>query len=110
MNLHAATNFRRLQEEIDRLRAENEALRSCACADCNREVLELRDRIAELERRGLALIEALESEAKAILANVNAQENFSDPEPEERAMTNAMVRASVVMHEFKAALSGGGGA
>ncbi len=36
-------------DEIDRLRAENEALRSCACADCNREVLELRDRIAELE-------------------------------------------------------------
>jgi hypothetical protein len=39
----------RVLSERDRMRAENEALRNCACSDCNVEVLALRAALAEID-------------------------------------------------------------
>ncbi len=59
-----------LANECNRLRAENEELQSCACSDCNREILSLREQIAGLgylhdaallaKDRRIAELEALE--------------------------------------------------
>jgi hypothetical protein len=74
-------------------------------SDAEAEIASLQARVEELERAVRDLLDTGEAEAKATLAAQVATENFSDPRPEQRQQTAAMLAASAAEKRARAALA-----